>query len=640
VFENCVSMVNGGAVYGYYNAHPSFEDCTFRNNSASDYGGAVEFWTNCTPAFSGCTFEDNTSGSGGAIDIYDGSNPTFEDCIVQGSGATTGGAVFCEGNCTPTFTRCTFYGNEAPLSEMRKGLLGRTHTPTGRGAAKAQLSGTGGAIYSMSNSNVTLANSIIAFSSAGEAAAASDGGLVTVSCSDVYGNAGGDWVGCIADQFGTNGNVWCDPQFCDAADGIFTLRDESPLNPAYYWCLQIGAQPVACGLHHLVKADGTGEYPTIQAAVDGAPAFDIIDLADGVYTGAGNRDVSFHGKKITVRSESGDPSGCIVDCQGTSSDKHRGFIFDEQESPEALLEGVTITHGYADLGAGIYVGIDGTAPTIRRCRVTDCTAQYGGGMWVSEATSPTVENCTVCENTAVVGGGILVLGASATITGSTIADNLATTMAPGIFQGNGSTVTIANSIIALNQNGPGVVCGGGGSISLSCTDIYGNAGGDWIDCVASQAGQNGNLGEDPLFCEVAGRDFSLHANSPCAEGNNEACGRIGSEPVVCIPTGVEDAATIPSALFLGSPLPNPFEEGTIIPYGLPSSAGGVAVTLTIYDAVGRRVRTLVDESQRPGLYDVRWDGRTDQGRAVSSGVYFVRLKAGDVVRRQKLVLMH
>ena len=640
VFENCVSAQYGGAVYTYYNAHPTFENCIFRENASGGYGGAVDFWTGCYPSFTGCTFENNMSVSGGAIDVYDSSDPTFTNCLIRGNGATYGGAVYCDTSSEPMFTQCTLHGNEAPMGQARRLPVEPAPPPSsGRRPPDALLSGSGGAVYSIYSSNVRFANSIIASSSAGEAIACSSGATATLTCSDVHANAGGDWVGCIAGQAGLNGNLSVDPLFCDPPSGAFTLFADSPCaaanNPT---CGDIGAFPAACGFHHRIKPDGTGAYATIQAAIDGAPIRDIIDLADGVYTGAGNRDLDFRGKKITVRSETGDPSKCIIDCQGTSAAPHRGASFSRQETEATVLEGLTIVNGYMDIGPGVYISGAGTSPTIRNCRIHDCTAPYyGGGFWIYEGASPILEDCTVYMNTASVGGGLAIGSATVTITGCTIADNQATSLGPGILQGNNGYVTIKNSIVALNRGGPGVACSGTGSVTLSCSDMYGNTGGDWVGCVAGQSGLNGNIALDPLFCDATNHDFTLHGDSPCGDGGNPACGRMGGEIVSCLATDAQEEAVLPATLTLGPAIPNPFRDGTVILYGVPSSSGTAAVRLSIFDATGRRVRTLERAHRGPGTYQVAWDGTDEAGRDLTSGIYFARIDVGGEMQRVTIV---
>lgn len=147
------------------------------------------------------------------------------------------------------------------------------------------------------------------------------------------------------------------------------------------------------------------QYPTIQAAINSARTGDTVIVADGIYTGPGNRDIDFLYKTITVRSENG-PQSCIIDCNGTSSGEHRGFIFywDRYEKPTPVLDGITITNGYADEGGGIYCHHD-SIPTIINCIITDNFAVYGGGIYC-DSSIPTITNCTIGSNRAADGGGI------------------------------------------------------------------------------------------------------------------------------------------------------------------------------------------------------------------------------------------
>jgi hypothetical protein len=109
-----------------------------------------------------------------------------------------------------------------------------------------------------------------------------------------------------------------------------------------------------------VRPDGLGDYPTIQAAVDDAAPLDVIVLEDGVFTGAGNRDVRFDGKDIVVRSRNG-AAACVLDTQGSSADPHRAFRLDAGETAASRIEGLTITGGFVkgdfpeNSGGGILV---------------------------------------------------------------------------------------------------------------------------------------------------------------------------------------------------------------------------------------------------------------------------------------------
>jgi hypothetical protein len=82
--------------------------------------------------------------------------------------------------------------------------------------------------------------------------------------------------------------------------------------------------------------------------------------------------------------------------------------------------------------------------------------------------------------------------------------------------------------------------------------------------------------------------------------------------------------------------PNPFNPRTTIAYAIGRDEH---VSLRVYDVGGRRVATLVDEVEAPGLHVVPWDGTDDAGRALGSGVFFYELRVGDVTHTKKLLLL-
>jgi len=123
--------------------------------------------------------------------------------------------------------------------------------------------------------------------------------------------------------------------------------------------------------------------------------------------------------------------------------------------------------------------------------------------------------------------------------------------------------------------------------------------------------------------------------------NGEMCVRTTSlSPFVLAtpvtPVAIEDPPR--PVYFLDNSYPNPFNPTTTIRYGIEERAH---VTLRIYDAAGRLVRTLVDEVQppAPGGIAVPWDGMNNSGNSVASGVYFYRLVADQFVQTKKMVLL-
>jgi hypothetical protein len=83
--------------------------------------------------------------------------------------------------------------------------------------------------------------------------------------------------------------------------------------------------------------------------------------------------------------------------------------------------------------------------------------------------------------------------------------------------------------------------------------------------------------------------------------------------------------------------PNPTRAGTDWHYELP---GAAHTRLTIVDASGRLVRTLIDAHERAGAHHVHWDGQNAHGRPVSQGVYFARLEANGLATAQKVIITH
>lgn len=104
-----------------------------------------------------------------------------------------------------------------------------------------------------------------------------------------------------------------------------------------------------------------------------------------------------------------------------------------------------------------------------------------------------------------------------------------------------------------------------------------------------------------------------------------------------VTTDVETDAqpALPGSVVLHKNYPNPFNPVTHFTYDLKNP---VSVSLTIYDLRGRKIRTLVDGAVQNGSREVTWDGTDDAGRAVSSGVYIYRLKAGGAVQSGRCTL--
>jgi parallel beta-helix repeat protein len=259
----------------------------------------------------------------------------------------------------------------------------------------------------------------------------------------------------------------------------------------------------------IVDANGTGDYPTIQAAIDDSNDGDIVEVQQGTYTGIGNRDIDFLGKAITVRSINPDDPcvvfSTIIDCQGSAIDPHRGFCFDSNEDANSVLDGFTIRNGYAPVyeiedpwptprycGGAIFCY--NSSPYIARCVLNGNEAAYHGGAIscigtfppISEYTlsKPRISECTLSNNIAGFGGGGIYCRESVTtITNCTLSNNQAFEFGGGIYIRDFSHITATNCDFIGNVSRSDWVGGGGGicdwyssSTSLEDCLFSGNSG--------------------------------------------------------------------------------------------------------------------------------------------------------------------
>ncbi len=93
---------------------------------------------------------------------------------------------------------------------------------------------------------------------------------------------------------------------------------------------------------------------------------------------------------------------------------------------------------------------------------------------------------------------------------------------------------------------------------------------------------------------------------------------------------------IPTQFTVEQNYPNPFNPTTEIRYALPQQSD---VRVTIYNAIGQKVRGLVSQKQDAGFYSVTWDGKNDAGQATASGIYLYRITAGQYSTVKKMILM-
>ncbi|MCD4652346.1 right-handed parallel beta-helix repeat-containing protein, partial [bacterium] len=287
-------------------------------------------------------------------------------------------------------------------------------------------------------------------------------------------------------------------------------------------------------------------YSTIQAGINAATSSDTVVVADGIYTGTGNKNLDFNGKLITVRSSGNDPELCIIDCQNNG----QGFIFENSENNSSILSGFTIKNGNSGNsdGGGIYCF--SASPTIVNCIIKDCVTNDSGGGIYCVYSSPAILDCIVTGNSASTtygaGGGICCeWGSSAIIKNCIINDNMSGFLAGGIHCHEDSNPTIINCTISGNTSGSGGgICGRHDDPVITNCIIWENTPDEIFISIAgtpivtySNIKQSsgtypgtGNINAEPLFVTGTSGGYYLSqtaagqsANSPCVDsGNNQA----------------------------------------------------------------------------------------------------------------------
>jgi hypothetical protein len=101
--------------------------------------------------------------------------------------------------------------------------------------------------------------------------------------------------------------------------------------------------------------------------------------------------------------------------------------------------------------------------------------------------------------------------------------------------------------------------------------------------------------------------------------------------------GVDNRSeTLPQGFALEQNFPNPFNPFTTLRYDLPEYA---LANITIYDMMGRQVKTLVNGSQTAGYKSIQWNATNDEGKSVSAGLYLYTIQAGKFRQTKKMVLL-
>ncbi len=160
--------------------------------------------------------------------------------------------------------------------------------------------------------------------------------------------------------------------------------------------------------------------------------------------------------------------------------------------------------------------------------------------------------------------------------------------------------------------------------------------GDWIE-IASYLTDSGLRGQGSVSyrTEYSYLDKSVKAGTTYDYrlGDVDYNGNVEYHSLMVLSVGVSE---IPVGFILYPAYPNPFNPTTTLRYDIPEQS---LVTITIYDVIGRKVRTLVNGQQNPGYQSVIWDATDQYDKQVSAGMYLYQIKAGDFVQTKKMILL-
>jgi predicted outer membrane repeat protein len=336
----------------------------------------------------------------------------------------------------------------------------------------------------------------------------------------------------------------------------------------------------------LVNPGGTGDQPTINAAVAASAAGDTILLASGIFSGAGNREIPIAGKHLYILSESDDFNSCSLDLGG-----FQGINFSSTTTSASIVRGIGFTGGSAAQGGGIYASsawlliencsfemnsasghgggiyvyngtyvvedclindnygrygggiyFQGGSLTVERCEFEGNTAETGAGLSINSASSSTVRKCLIIGNSALnFAGGIYNNSPGTYLYSCTLVENGAGSGGGGIYNHSSGWMGIDHTIIAMSTEG-GSYGGTSQIYTIACCDFFGNAGGDWTTPISGYYGINGNLSVNPMFCAdyTPSDPWSLDSDSPVFTAS---CGIMGAKDYAgCGAVGIDESS--------------------------------------------------------------------------------------------------
>jgi hypothetical protein len=195
--------------------------------------------------------------------------------------------------------------------------------------------------------------------------------------------------------------------------------------------------------------------------------------------------------------------------------------------------GCSFLENVAERGGGIFLQY--VSSRLENCLFASNEATVGdGGGLLAAVCTPHFFDCIFSGNTAAeAGAGAYCFSSSATFSTCIFHENRADGGGSGIHLESSHSVQVSRSVLAFGRAGPPVGCAASAGPAMDCCILFGNAGGDWVGCIAGRENVNGNSSADPLFCRPGDRNFSVSPDSPCLAANNTCGVEIGVTGIGC-----------------------------------------------------------------------------------------------------------
>jgi len=653
--QNCFFDHNALGVYLLFGSDNYINNCVFYGNRPLDSRGAGAKIYQASPVFENCLFLDNSGWGGGAAIESSPSEPIFRNCTFTKNGYNyyhddaMGGVIFLSWGTHPRFEDCTFYSNKGCGSTL---FIDGT-TPCFADFTRCIIS------FGIDATDHYYAGGPINCSDAA-------GSQINLTCCNVYGNTAGDYIDCISGELGTNGNFSADPLFCDTTANDLHLLAGSPCLPENNTCgVQIGAYGLG-GFNTPVGTDVEVEQNNVTVT------FDSVQIIGETEIGIDSTGPDMPGNITTVPTN---PEQ-FYDIQ--TSALYDGFIsicivyddadVDGDETDMMIMHwvdtawiNITVSH---DTVNNIICGeTESLSPFILTQPYIggDCCIDIRGDTNMDGKYLPYITDLTYLVDYIFHSGSepSCIEEADLTLDCITNISDL-TYIVDFIFRSGAPPPACSEQCVvgAFKPLGDVTIYtykGKKNSTTLSLESDF--------DLRGIQIDMIGSSKESPV--KLVNKNFELlyHEKDKQAKvglldlegveiikkgetqlvqlkGDYEIISAVVSDmkhrSIIPLISETFKAPNLPESYSLDQNYPNPFNPLTKIEFALPNNT---YVKLEIFNIIGQRITSLIDNDLDAGYHTVDWNGTNSSGQRVSSGIYFYKITADEFMQSKKMLLL-